>query len=360
MATKRTAARKRPAAGRNGRLPAHPAMLVVLALLASAATLLLPASAAHAKIPLLQSKPGAVGQGSPGAEEALPSTKEGIDRKLEQVRTQLEGLRLRQAAERESAEVAGMTPAEASEWRRLNLRLVFVLEAREQALKELKMLRHEVRGEPDLPAWEGFPGDPPHPVEAIENLYAHIYALRGEIETLEVRRGIMEAGLNTFLKAREASERQLRQAEEDLARSAGKKDAARIRSRRDLANLRNQVNSEGALTEDVSRTLMAEKAQAKRKQLASLEGLYHAAETSSPLTREDLEHVLENIDARRKELEKLLTSAIQEQKSAKAAMEASRTGPPKTGGRAERLALETAASRTEVFQGSLKILFLEE
>lgn len=360
MATKQTAARKRSAAGRPGHPLAHPAMLAVLALLAAAPALLLPASPVHAKIPLLQSKSGTGGQASPGAEEALPATREGIDRKLEQIRTQLEELRLRQAAERENAEVAGMTPAEAPEWRRLNLRLLFVLEAREQALKELKMSRYEVRVEPDLPTWEGFSGDPPYPVEAIENLYAHIYAMRGEIETLEVRREIMEAGLNTFLKAREASEQQLRQAEEALARSAGKKDAARIRSRRDLANLRNQVNSEGALTEDVSRTLMAEKAQAKRKQLASLEGLYHAAETSSPLTREDLERVLGNIDGQRKELEKLLASAIQEQKSAKTALETSRTGTSKSGGRAERLALETAASKTEVFQGSLKILFLEE
>ena len=282
MATKQTAARKRQAAGRPGRHLAHPAMLVVLALLAAAPALLLPASPVHAKIPLLQAGKGADGQASPGAEEALPATREGIDRKLEQIRTQLEGLRLRQAAERESAEVAGMTPAEASEWRRLNLRLLFVLEAREQALKELKMLRYEVQGEPGLPTWEGFSGDPPYPVEAIENLYAHIYALRGEIERFEVRREIMEASLNTFLKAREASEQQLRQAEEDLARSAGKKDAARIRFRRDLADLRNQVNSEGALTEDMSRTLIAEKVQAKRKQLASLEGLYHAAENLVP------------------------------------------------------------------------------
>ena len=116
-----------------------------------------------------------------------------------------------------------MTPGDASEWRRLNLRLAFILEAREQALKDLRMLRYETPAEPDHPAWEGFSGDPPYPVDAIVNLYAHIYAMRGEIETLAVRRAIQEASLTAFLKAREASEQQLRQAEELLARAAGKR-----------------------------------------------------------------------------------------------------------------------------------------
>ncbi|MBP2674426.1 MAG: putative Mechanosensitive ion channel family protein, partial [Deltaproteobacteria bacterium] len=351
---------ERPSTGRAMLRLARPATLAVLALLAATYFLILPASPARARIPLLQSGAGADGKATPGAVEAVPATGEEIDRKLEQIRAQLDELRLRQAAERERAAVSGMTPGEASEWRRMNLQLIFTLEAREQALRDLKMLRYEIQTEPGRAAWDGFSGNPPYPLAALVNLHAHIYALRGEIATLEVRRAIQETGLNTLLKAREASEQQLRQAEEALARSAGKKDAAHLRVRRDLAMLRNRVNSEGALTEDVSRILTAEKGQAKRKQLVSLEEQYHAAEIASPLTREDLERVLADIDARRAEREKLLAAAIEERKSAKTALEASRTGPSKSNGRTERLLLETAISKTEIYQGSLKILFLEE
>ena len=216
-----------------------------------------------------------------------------------------------------------MTAAEASEWRRLNLRLTFYLETREQTLKALKMQREELKSEAAQPAWEGFSRRPAasrscHRV----NLYAHIYALRGEIGTLELRRELLEASLGSFLKAQQASEQQLRQAEELLSRSIGRPGETSARGRRELARLRNQVNGEGALAEEATRTLTAERIQAKRDAARSLEGQYHAAEAASPMTREELDRVLAEIDVKRKELEKLLAASILEQKSARAALEA--------------------------------------
>jgi len=340
--------------------PVPSATFAFLAFLAATASLYLPASSSYAQNPLRLAEKKVDGPSSTGAEESLPATEEGIDRKIGQIQARLGELRLQAVAGQDNAAGSGLTPDETAEWRRLNLQLVYLLESREQALRDLKTLRREVPGDPGRSAWKGFSGTPPYPLAALVNLYDHIYALRSDVDALEVQRTVREANLTTFLKAREASEKQLRRAEELLAKSAGKDSAVRARRQRDLARIRNEINSEGALAEDVAQLLAAEKIRFRRKELQSLEEQYRAAETASPLTREDLDRKLEELDARRKDREKLLAAAIQEERSAKKALEKALTGASKTGGETERIRLETASSKIEIYQGSLKILNFEE
>ena len=342
------------------RRPVPSATFAFLAFLAATASLYLPASSSYAQNPLRLAEKKVDGPSSTGAEESLPATEEGIDRKIGQIQARLGELRLQAVAGQDNAAGSGLTPDETAEWRRLNLQLVYLLESREQALRDLKTLRREVPGDPGRSAWKGFSGTPPYPLAALVNLYDHIYALRSDVDALEVQRTVREANLTTFLKAREASEKQLRRAEELLAKSAGKDSAVRARRQRDLARIRNEINSEGALAEDVAQLLAAEKIRFRRKELQSLEEQYRAAETASPLTREDLDRKLEELDARRKDREKLLAAAIQEERSAKKALEKALTGVSKTGGETERIRLETASSKNEIYQGSLKILNFEE
>ena len=342
------------------RRPVPSATFAFLAFLAATASLYLPASSSYAQNPLRLAEKKVDGPSSTGAEESLPATEEGIDRKIGQIQARLGELRLQAVAGQDNAAGSGLTPDETAEWRRLNLQLVYLLESREQALRDLKTLRREVPGDPGRSAWKGFSGTPPYPLAALVNLYDHIYALRSDVDALEVQRTVREANLTTFLKAREASEKQLRRAEELLAKSAGKDSAVRARRQRDLARIRNEINSEGALAEDVAQLLAAEKIRFRRKELQSLEEQYRAAETASPLTREDLDRKLEELDARRKDREKLLAAAIQEERSAKKALEKALTGASKTGGETERIRLETASSKIEIYQGSLKILNFEE
>ena len=253
-----------------------------------------------------------------------------------------------------------MTPDESAEWRRLSIQLVYLLESREQSLKDLKTLRHEVRADSGRSAWKGFSGNPPYPLDALANLYDHIFALRSEVDALEVQRAVREANLNSFLKSREISEKQLRQAEDLLTKSAGKETAVRARWHRDLARLRNEINSEGALAEDMAQFLAAEKIRSKRKVLQSLEEQYRSAEVSSPLSGEDLDRTLAKLEERRKDREKLLAAAIQEERFAKKALEKALTDGSKTAGQTERIRLETAASKIEIYQGLLRILNFEE
>ncbi|MGZ8432703.1 MAG: mechanosensitive ion channel domain-containing protein, partial [Candidatus Deferrimicrobiaceae bacterium] len=289
-----------------------------------------------------------------------PATEEEIDRKIGQIQARLGELRLQPEPGQDNASGSGMTPDEAAEWRQLDLQRIYLLESREQALKDLKTLRHEAPSDPGRSGWKGFSGNPPYPLAALVNLYGHIYALRSEVDALEVQRAVREANLDTFLKARDATEKRLRQAEDLLKESAGKESAVRARRQRDLAKLRNEVNSEGALAEDVARLLAAEKIRSKRKELQSLEEQYRSAEVQSPLSREDLDRKLGELDARRKDQEKLLAAAIQEERSAKTALEKDRTGGPITAGPTERIRLETASSKIGIYQGSLKILNFEE
>src|SRR5512139_1519282 len=123
--------------------PVHPATIAFLAFLAAASSLLLPATSGYGQNPLRPAEKKADGQASPGAEESLPATDEGIDRKIGQIRERLGELRLQPGPGQDNAAGSGMTPEESADWRRWNLQLVYTLESREQALKDLKTLRRE-------------------------------------------------------------------------------------------------------------------------------------------------------------------------------------------------------------------------
>ena len=338
----------------------HPATAALLAFLAVPFSLFLPASTSYGQNPLRPAEKKADGQPSPGAEEALPATEEGIDRKIGQIQARLVELRLQTGTWQDDAAGSGMTPDESAEWRRLNLQLIYLLGSREQSLKDLKAQRREAPFDPGRSAWKGFSGDPPYPLASLVNLYDHIYALRHEVDALEVQRAVREANLNAFLKAREASEKRLRQAEELLAKSAGKESAVRARRQRDLARVRNEIHSEGVLAENVAQLLAAEKIRSKRKELQHLEEQYRGAEVLSPLSREDLDRKLAELEARRKERENRLAAAIQEETSSKAALETARTGRSNTAEATARIRVGTATSRIEIYQGSLKLLNFEE
>jgi len=318
------------------------------------------------------------GTGTPSGEaEGLPATDQEIDQRIAQIQSRLAGLRAQRGETAGPAAVSGLPPGEAAEWKRWNLQLVYVLESREQALKDLKSLRQEIRQHgAGGSAPQALSGSPPYPVSALGNLYDRIFALRGELKTLEVQRAIREANLNAFLKAREESEKQLRRAEELLTRSTGKPDAARARWQRDLARLRSELNNEGALAEDTFRLVATEKIQASRNELRSLEDQYRAAENASPVTKEELDRKLAELEAKRKERESLLAAAILEESSSKTALgktrealrlaqESARPDPSriaqlKSAEEAEKIRMGTAASKIEIYQGSLKIVNFEE
>jgi hypothetical protein len=105
------------------RRPVHPATLAFLAFLAATSSLLLPASSSYGQNPLRPAEKKADGQASPGAEESLPTTEEGIDRKIGQIQARLGELRLQPGLGQDNVAGSGMTPDEAAEWRRLDLQL---------------------------------------------------------------------------------------------------------------------------------------------------------------------------------------------------------------------------------------------
>ena len=143
------------------RRPVHPSTLAFLAILAATASLLLPASSSYGQNPLRSAEKKADGQASPDAEGSLPTGEKEIDRKIGQIQTRLGELRLQPGPGQDSVSGSGMTPDEAAEWRRLDLQRIYLLESREQALKDLKTLRREAPSDPGRSGWKGFSGNPP-------------------------------------------------------------------------------------------------------------------------------------------------------------------------------------------------------
>ena len=128
------------------RRPLHRASRAFLATLAITSSLLLPATSGYGQNLLRPADKTAAGKASPGAEVALPTTEEGIDRKIGQIQARLGELRVQKATKQDNVAGSGMTPDESAEWRRLDLQRIYLLELREQALKDLHTATNRALG----------------------------------------------------------------------------------------------------------------------------------------------------------------------------------------------------------------------
>lgn len=287
--------------------------VIVTASLLAAVLLVWPLSASAQKVPRL------AGQRTEKPEiSSLPSllaTDAGIDREIERIREQIGKLRSEGGVAGAELSVAGVPglaarTQEAGNRERIKSELVIDLDKQIDTLSELKEIRKDnASDELERQSWKGFPEKPPFPIALLDDIRDSLLSQRLVLESSELRISLAKASWKRFSEDVKRSRKALRLAEEESSRIIGTPGEQEHRLLLDLARLQNDRNEAGLVLAELQRIAYETAVGGKRLKVAFLEEKLRTAEASSPLSREDLEKKLSELDSQRRDLETELLAA---------------------------------------------------
>ncbi|HAM50985.1 MAG TPA: hypothetical protein DCP92_09970, partial [Nitrospiraceae bacterium] len=301
---------------------------LVLGIVFMATTIVTPGIVLAQNLPLVDKKESS--ELTPPERIALPKTEEKIDKSIAQLQTRLADLRQQTGTSAESmnAEKGALllaTPEEQRKRERLISELIIMLDKQAQVLRELKEIRRVHNDHTaEIKAWKGFSEKPPFPISFLDNLRDALLAQKLDKQTLDMRLAIAKGDLQLFTKRLRESQKDLRLAEERFERSKGRADEARLLWLRDLSQLQNSLNEAGAASSETQRLIMEEALSDKNEYIGFLEQKVALAEKVSPLSKEDLEQKLGELDSQRKTLEDELHQALKKDDDAKKRLQQTR------------------------------------
>lgn len=175
-----------------------------------------------------------------------------IDAKIVKLQARVDELRIQAGTEafailRNTYQDAA-TPDELSEWGSLTMKLAGILEDHVLALTRYKDYRKELQGKRDeMKSWKGFAEPPPYPIALLDSLRDVLESKQKVLKSLDVITIAIEEEFSEFSSSLKNSSKQVRLAEEEVEKNAGKPGELRANWLLQLARLRNEVNQAGAL-----------------------------------------------------------------------------------------------------------------
>jgi potassium efflux system protein len=278
--------------------------------LVSTVLLLWPLFASGQKFPQL-----AAGKASSLAASSLTgllNTDAEIDKEIDRIKAQVDQLLAESTYAAEEAAGGGApgmaaSPDDMREEERIKSELLIDLEKQVDALKELKDIRKDNASyDLERKSWKGFGKKPPYPIAFLDDIRDSLLSQRLAIQSFELRLSLTRAAFKRFDEDLKKSRKALRLAEEEMARSIGTPQEQRTRWLFDFSGLQNRRNEAGLVLAELQRLSYETAIEGKRSQIAFLEEKLRVAEASSPLSKEDLEKKLADLDRQRRDLETAL------------------------------------------------------
>ncbi len=238
-----------------------------------------------------------------------------IDKEIERIKAQVDKLLAESTGVEKEVTPGGAiglvaSPDEVSQQERIKSELVIDLDKQIDTLKELKEIRKDNASyESERKSWKGFAEKPPFPIKFIDDIRDSLLSQRLALQSFELRLSLAQASFKRFDDALKKSRSALRLAEEASLRSAGSPREQRSRWLFDLAKLQNDRNEAGLVLAELHRLSYETAIKGKRLQIEFLERKLKVAEASSPLSKEDLEEKLKELDRQRRDLEAELLRA---------------------------------------------------
>jgi small-conductance mechanosensitive channel len=330
--------------------------------------------------PIAKQKPET--QLSPQAATAL--TDENIDQSKANLESRLDELRLQSRPEAIAAmqeayrDVA--KPEELKEWEKLINRLIGILDDHVNALVRLKNVRKANHDRAiEMKAWQGFAEKPPYSLSFLDGLRDAIRAEQISLQSLGVMRSISEGEFEEFSSGLKRTHKQVRLAEEDVEKSAGKPEEPRKRWLLTMARLRDEVNQAGIVRAETQRLQLQESLEGTQDAIRFLERKLAAAQGMYRFSEEDLEQKLQTLDLRREQYERELEQAEREEDSERKALQSNEEAVRKaqaglSSGKGSEVqlagllmehevrqaSLETAALRVQILKGMLHLMKNEQ
>lgn len=239
----------------------------------------------------------------------LPGSDAEIDKEIERIKTQVDKLHAESTgagAEVTEGGALGLASSadEVREQERVKSELVIDLDRQIDVLKELKEIRRDNASyELERKSWRGFKEKPPFPIAFIDDIRDSLLSQRLAFESFELRLSLARTSFKRFDDELKKSRKALRFAEEESSRSRGTPGEQRNRWLLDLAKVKNERNEVGLVLAEMQRLTYESAVNGKRQQISFFEEKLRAAEASSPLSKEDFEKKLTDLDRQRRDLE---------------------------------------------------------
>lgn len=239
----------------------------------------------------------------------LLRTDEEIDKEVDRIKAQVDRLLAESAGAGGEATAGGAlglgaSPDELRERERIKSELVIDLDRQIDTLKELKEIRKDNASyELERKSWKGFGEKPPFAISFLDNIRDSLLSQRLALQSFELRLSLARSSFKRYDGELKKSRKALRFAEEESSRSVGTPREQRNRWLLDLARLQNDRNEAGLVLAELQRLAYETGVKGKRLQVEFLDKKLMMAEISSPLSKEDLEKTLGDLDTQRRGLE---------------------------------------------------------
>ncbi|HMK42680.1 MAG TPA: mechanosensitive ion channel domain-containing protein [Dissulfurispiraceae bacterium] len=317
----------------------------------------------------------------PGKDEEIDASISKLEKRLSDVRTQTASL-LDESSQRTGLFVA--PPEDLRKRQRLLSELAASLDKHSQALRDLKEIRRINKERTvEIRNWQGFQEKPPYSISFLDDLRDAATNQRLDVQSLTLKLTAATGELGQYVKALQESKKALRLAQEQFERSAGSAKETQRRWQRDLLSLENEVNEASVSSLETRRLVYEESLGDKKEYIQFLDQKLRMAEEVSPLTRQDVDQKLHDLEAQRKQVTAELSLALRREDDAKKRLNAARDKVVPISSQAvpemqrdsgkgldvmrtqAELALlqaqaETASDRVEVLKGILQLIDISE
>ena len=258
---------------------------------------------------------------------ATDLTDEGINESRMKLESRLEELHLQllpdavAALHRTYQDTA--SPQELEEWEKLTNRLAGILDNHINTLTRLKNIRKANRDRAvEIKRWQGFPEKPPYPLSLLDSLGDAIHAKEIDLQAQEVMRTTAEGEFDEFSGGLRNSRKQVRLAEENVEKSAGKPGERLSQWLLIMARLRDEVNQAGVVYAEARRVMLNEAQEGTRAEIDFLRQKLAVAMKKYRFSEEELKQKLQAIDDRRELLQRELDRAGSDAENARKSLDA--------------------------------------
>lgn len=253
------------------------------------------------------------------AVSSLPSILEsdaGIDGEIDRIRTHVNRLRAEGGVTGGAisadggVQLEGADTDETKNRKRIASELVLDLDKQIDTLNELKQFRKDNASDrQERQAWTGFTEKPPFTIAFLDDIRDSLLSQKLALNSFEVRLSLAKASWKRYNEDLKKARKAVRLAEEARSRSIGTPQEQRHRLLLGLARLQSDRDEAGLVLAELQRIAYETAIKGKNRKIAFLEEKLRTAEASSPLSKEDLEKKLGDLDSQRREMEAELLTA---------------------------------------------------
>ena len=215
------------------------------------------------------------------------------------------------------------TPQEMLEWERLTNRLAAILDSHINALVRISNIRKANRDRSvEMARWQGFEEKPPYSIALLDSLEDAITGKQIDQKSLEVMRTTAGGEAEDFAAGLKISRKEVRLAEENAEKNAGKPGESRSQWLLVLARQREAINQAGVVYGEARRLMVAEALEGAQSEINFLRRKLAVAMGKYRFTEQELDQKLQAIDGRREQLRQELDRAGRDVEKARRSLDA--------------------------------------